>query len=135
MSNGPEAAGWCVTLEFDLTDADPASFDAFEHALFDPCHEQDSSFALVREEAAGIWRIRVVLPLRPGDGWLRSRLTEAAENSGHVPRTVTVEPLPETDWVAAVNRVHPAVSAGPFYVRGTHIPAPAPAGHHDIRLV
>lgn len=142
MSCPPEPAGWpaggpggwYVALAFELTDADPAIFDPFEAALTDPIHEGRTSFALVRDETAWLWRIRAVLPDRPPADWLEARLAEASAASGLVPSAVAVEKLPETDWVVAVNRASPAITTGPFHVRGTHIAEPAPAGLYDIVL-
>lgn len=134
MSCPPEPAGWCVALAFDLSDADPAVFDPFEDELTDPIDGDRTSFALARDDGAGLWRVRAVLPDRPPAGWLDARLAAASAASGLVPRTVALEKLPQTDWVAVVNRASPAITIGPFHVRGSHIAAPAPAGLHDIVL-
>ena len=134
MSNAPEATGWCVTLEFALNDADPAVFAAFEDALTDPARYEAASFALMREEGAGVWRIRAVMACRPPEDRLQASLSRAEAASGLTATALAVAPLVETDWVDAANRARPAVTAAPFHVRGSHVTAPGPEGMHDIVL-
>ena len=134
MSNGSETTGWCVTLEFPLNEADPAVFAAFEDALTGPGRHEAASFAVMREDGAGVWRIRAVMAVRPSEKRLRASVSRAESASGLAAKTVVVAPLPDTDWVEAANRARPAVVAGPFHVRGNHVAALAPEGMHDIVL-
>ncbi len=134
MSSGPETIGWCVRIEFPLTDADPSAFAAFEDALTGRLGEAPASFALLRDDDAGVWRISAVLARRPDEERLRTSLSTAEAASSLVPVALAVAPLPQTDWVAVADRARPAVAVGPFHVRGSHIAAPAPAGMHDIVL-
>ncbi len=134
MSNRSETAGWCVTLEFALHDVDPNAFAAFEDALTSPVDHRAASFALMREDDAGVWRIRAVMAARPPEARLRARVSGAESASGLAAKSVVVAPLPATDWVEAANSARPAGPAGPFHVRGSHILAPDPEGTHAIVL-
>ena len=59
----------------------------------------------------------------------------AAAAAAHVPvPDVTIEPLPAVDWVAESQKARPPVRAGRFYVFGSHVAGPAPAGTIPIRI-
>lgn len=57
----------------------------------------------------------------------RTHIVALLAAAGMVAPEVTIEALPETDWVAESQKALPAIQAGPFYVYGTHITDPPPA--------
>lgn len=71
---------------------------------------------------------------RPDETELRSRLAVAAAVTGRQPSSLSVAPLPGMDWVAEVNRRTPPVSAGRFFVRGSHVTGRTPPGRIEIVL-
>lgn len=134
MSNWPEpdAEAWCVELSLtDIADDDLA-LGVFEAALEDPAGS--GAVSRIRNEAIGGWTLRSVRTARPEDGSLRSRLAVAAAATGRQASSVSVEPLPATDWVAEVNRRTPPVRAGKFFVRGSHVTIEPPPGSIEIVL-
>ncbi len=59
----------------------------------------------------------------------------AASAAAQVPvPDVTVEPLPAVDWVVESQKARPPVRAGRFYVFGSHVAEPPPAGTIPIRI-
>ncbi|HEY1723525.1 MAG TPA: 50S ribosomal protein L11 methyltransferase [Magnetospirillaceae bacterium] len=52
----------------------------------------------------------------------------AATMVGIEPPDLTLEKLPDTDWLAASLRSFPPIDAGRFQLRGSHIDDPVPAG-------
>ena len=134
MSNRPEpdAGGWCVELALaDIADDDPA-LGVFEAALEDPAGPV--AVSRIRNEAIGGWTLRSICTARPEEGSLRSRLAVAAAATGRQASSVSVGPLPATDWVAEVNRGSPPVRAGKFFVRGSHVTLEPPPGSIEIVL-
>ena len=47
---------------------------------------------------------------------------------------VAVAPLPDVDWVAESQKALPPIRAGRFYLYGSHVTAPPPAGAIAIRI-
>jgi ribosomal protein L11 methyltransferase len=65
------------------------------------------------------WQIDLTFAEPPDAEALRARLTELCAGLGFTP-SVTVEPIPETDWLLATARQNPPVRAGRFVVHGSH---------------
>jgi ribosomal protein L11 methyltransferase len=57
----------------------------------------------------------------------RARVVALLADAGLASPEVTIEALPDTDWVAESQKALPAIQAGPFYVYGAHIGEPPPA--------
>lgn len=134
MSNRPEADDrvWCVKLSLaGPRDGDDA-LAVFEAALQDPAGP--GAVSRFSDEAAGGWTLHSVCASRPDEAALRSRLAIAAAATGREPSAVSIETLPATDWVAAVNRNTPPIRAGRFFVRGTHVRGASPRGTVEIVL-
>ena len=64
----------------------------------------------------------------PGRPALVAATAVAATLAGIEPPDVTLEQLPDIDWLAASLRSFPPIDAGRFQLRGSHIDAPPPAG-------
>jgi ribosomal protein L11 methyltransferase len=65
-------------------------------------------------------------PLRKAE--LVAASAVAATLAGIEPPDVTLERLPDTDWLAESLRSFPPIDAGRFQLRGSHIDEPEPAG-------
>jgi ribosomal protein L11 methyltransferase len=68
------------------------------------------------------------LDSRPDGADLEARLAAAAVAAGTELLSYSVESLAEIDWVAESQRGLPAVRAGRFFLHGSHIEGPGPAG-------
>ena len=118
---------WRVVLTVP-TAAVPALEAAFE-ASFD-----DDLLALSNFEATQpplfAWRFEALLAAAPREDQLA-----ALAKAGGVPRTaIEVGLLQESDWVAQSHGLNPPVQAGRFYVRGSHVTDPVPAGSWAILI-
>ena len=134
MSNRPEPGtqGWCIEIVVGGMDDEAEEFALFEAALDDPAER--AAVSRFRNREGRGWTFRSVRASRPDAAELRSRLDIAAAVSGMQASSVSVVPLPAVDWVAEVNRRTPPVSAGRFFVRGSHATAKPPAGGIEIVL-
>ena len=65
---------------------------------------------------------------------LRARVLIAAAAAAIEAPEVAIEPVPETDWVAAVQADMPAIRAGRYHVHGAHLPADDGVGVIDIEI-
>ena len=78
--------------------------------------------------------LQVYLDAEPERPRLTALLAGAALLAGvRVPKA-RVERLPDIDWVTESHKALPAIQAGPFYVHGAHVSAPAPAGGIPILI-
>ncbi len=85
-------------------------------------------------DARGQVPIDVYLTGEPDRAALAARLGAAAAASGEVPPAVDCRPLPNLDWVAESQKALPALRVGRFWVHGSHVRAPAPAGTLPLRI-
>ncbi len=56
----------------------------------------------------------------------RARVVALLADAGVAVPEVTIEALPDMDWVAESQKALPPIQAGPFYVYGAHVTAPPP---------
>jgi ribosomal protein L11 methyltransferase len=78
--------------------------------------------------------LQVYLDAEPERPRLTALLAGAALLAGVRVPEVRVERLPDIDWVTESHKALPAIQAGPFYVYGAHVSAPAPAGSIPILI-
>jgi len=78
--------------------------------------------------------LQVYLDAEPERPRLTALLAGAALLAGVGVPEVRVERLPDIDWVTESHKALPAIQAGPFYVYGAHVSAPAPAGGIPILI-
>jgi ribosomal protein L11 methyltransferase len=78
--------------------------------------------------------LQVYLDAEPARPRLTALLAGAALLAGVQVPEARVERLPDIDWVTESHRALPAIQAGPFYVHGAHVGAPAPAGSIPILI-
>ena len=109
---------WCVSLE-----APEGALPAMEAEL------AHLGGAIVTEEPGGAARVpvQVYLTEEPARERVTALLAAAALAAQTDVPEVSIERLPGTDWVMESERALPAISAGPFYVYGSHVTeAPPP---------
>jgi ribosomal protein L11 methyltransferase len=106
-----------VALFLDALEADAQSIAAFEDG-----------------EGGALWRIELLHTAEPEREALAARLAPLAERAGLARLDLTVAPLAATDWLARTAESFPARPIGRFWVHGSHIEGPAPAGTLPIRL-
>ncbi len=78
--------------------------------------------------------VQVYLDAEPGRPRLTALLAGAALLAGVPVPEPRVERLPDIDWVTESHKALPAIQAGPFYVYGAHVGAPAPEGSIPILI-
>ena len=78
--------------------------------------------------------LQVYLDAEPERPRLTALLAGAALLAGVRVPEARVERLPDIDWVTESHKALPAIQAGPFYVHGAHVSAPAPAGGIPILI-
>jgi ribosomal protein L11 methyltransferase len=75
-----------------------------------------------------LWRIAAYAEAAPEEDALDAALTVAALGTGVAKPPVQIGALPDTDWLAENRRALPPIVAGRWYIHGSHVAAPAPAG-------
>ena len=78
--------------------------------------------------------LQVYLDAEPERPRLTALLAGAALLAGVRVPEARVGRLPDIDWVTESHKALPAIQAGPFYVHGAHVSAPAPAGGIPILI-
>jgi ribosomal protein L11 methyltransferase len=80
------------------------------------------------------WRVDLLYRERPDPVPIEAALAQACAAAGSVLEGVAVEPVPETDWVAAASLRLPPLVAGRFVVHGSHARSTLPAGLVPIEV-
>jgi ribosomal protein L11 methyltransferase len=80
------------------------------------------SFEIVDDQ---LWGIDVVLDEPVDEAALAARVNDTLKRLGMDPAALAVTELAPVDWVAESLKHHQPVSAGRFYVYGSHHPKPA----------
>lgn len=108
--------------------ATKATLPVYEAAL-----EEDAlSIAIV--EDGDQWRLEALVAGDADIAGLRARLLIAAAAAKIDQPVLTVEPVPETDWVAAVQADMKEIRAGRYHIHGSHLPPDPTDGIVDIEI-
>lgn len=116
-------SGWVLKVEVPLEAA-----SLFEAAL------ETLGGALALDEKIASAGLQVYLDAAPDRSQVTALLAAAAAAAGLESPAFGCEPLPEVDWVAESHKSLPPVCAGRFYVYGSHVTAPPPAGRIPILI-
>jgi ribosomal protein L11 methyltransferase len=81
-----------------------------------------------------LWRLAAYAEAPPEERALDAALTVAALGTGVAKPAVQIGPLPDVDWLAESRRALPPVVAGRWYIHGSHVTAPPPAGKTALRI-
>ncbi len=101
--------------------------DAFAAAVEDGA----SAVATFETQPGGPWQVSAIVPGRPDRAAIEARLAVMAAALGAAAPAVAIEPIAETDWLAATRTALPPLRIGRFFVHGAHL---APRGPVDIEI-
>ena len=117
-------------LETVSVDVPEAALEAYEAALSSIC----ATVGFFRDHRTGTWRVEGVRPVGDNQSALAAALALAAELSG-VEAPVQRMPTEAEGWLARSYASFPEQLIGRrFYVRGTHLRSPPPAGRLTLTL-
>lgn len=102
---------------------------AVEEALQPAC----MAVLTMESDTPGMWRVDGFTGREPDLPALRQMLSRAVGNAGQAP-PVTVERLEARDWLADNLRTFPPFRIGRYFIYGSHVSDPPPAGTVAIRL-
>lgn len=116
-----EAGAWQVHVEV------PRSAVPYVEAIFGTLGQDDRPPVVMSFEITGdqLWGVDVVVDEPVSGAVLSRRIDKALAELGHDAVKVGVTELEPVDWVAESLKHHQPVSAGRFYVHGSHHPKPA----------
>ncbi|MGB0747998.1 MAG: 50S ribosomal protein L11 methyltransferase [Magnetospiraceae bacterium] len=81
---------------------------------------------VVRDADSGPWALTLISETEPATADLTAALAVIAASAGVAAPAFTIEPIPETDWLAATYRGFPPIQTGRFFVHGSHYADPPP---------
>jgi len=90
--------------------------------------ELGGALVISNPDAAGQVPLVLYLTAEPSRQALAARILSAAAAAGIAAPALHLEPMQVVDWVAESQKGLPAISAGRFYLYGSHVLAPPPAG-------
>jgi ribosomal protein L11 methyltransferase len=118
------------TWRIELEVADGSHIDLMEEAL-----SWDGNPVTMTEITPGAgWRLEAYYGIEPDEMDVTNRLGVAATSLGIAPPDFIIERMEPIDWVKRVQENSPPVSAGGFYIYGSHVTEPVPAKHIGIRI-
>ena len=136
----PVSSAWCAReaelsswqLSFHIADGAALAAEML-HALTDA-----DSVSIHREgdvdDPATPWQVTLLCPTRPDATAVAETLEQATAISGFKSQGVTIARLPERDWLAENRRSFPPLDIGRFWIYGSFVKTPPPAGKLAIRL-
>lgn len=116
MSGG---SGWVVRVL-----ADGPAAGAFEAAI----EEGADAVSSFETEPGGLWRIEAYCRDAPDMTALETRLDLAAAGIGVARPLLEIEELRDIDWVAENQASFPPLQVARFFIHGSHVTDPPPAG-------
>jgi ribosomal protein L11 methyltransferase len=110
--------------------------------LFLDALEQDATSVAAFEDGADgrrdgndpPWRVELMHQAEPDHAALAARLAPLAAQAGIERIDLTIAPLAATDWLARTRESFPPHPIGRFWIHGSHVIEPAPAGRLPIEL-
>ena len=100
---------------------DHAPVEPFEAAM-----ARDDGTVTISLDEAGGWRLASYAEAFPDRADVTARIAVAAASVGIAAPAVTIEKVPDVDWVSHVQARTPPIRAGRFYVHGSHVAEPVP---------
>jgi len=80
------------------------------------------------------WCLEGFARVAPDRASLDAALAVAAASVGAPPPAMSIEQMPDTDWVLASLRDFPPISAGRFFVHGSHFDGEVPSGRIALKV-
>ena len=110
-----------------LTEQELTQFEVVFSELLDSeatSHLRDTSI----DDASVDWRIEALFLFAPDMDIVTDLLAPAFASLGIEPRTPNLRELEQRDWLAENRAAFPPLRIGKFWVHGSHVEAPVPAG-------
>lgn len=92
------------------------------------------TLSMVEVEEDVTWAVEGLCVDRPDQAVIEARAALLATACGLPEPPVTIERVPDTDWLAKVYQGFPPIRAGRFYIYGSHIKEPPPAATKRLRI-
>jgi ribosomal protein L11 methyltransferase len=103
--------------------------------FLDALEDEAISVGAFEEDAErALWRVELLHQAEPDREALAAQIAPLAEQAGLGRIDLTVVPVPSTDWLAHTAESFPARPIGRFWVHGSHVAGPGPAGTLPIQL-
>jgi ribosomal protein L11 methyltransferase len=102
--------------------------------FLDGLEDEALSVAAFEEPDGALWRVELLHQAEPDHEALAARLAPLAEQAGIARVDLTVVPVASTDWLAHTAESFPARPIGRFWIHGSHVSEPPPAGTLPIQL-
>ena len=80
------------------------------------------------------WKIEALFDGEPDVDMMNALLAQQFDALGLAPVLVSVEVLADRDWLAANRAAFPPLSIGRFWIYGSHVKTPPPAGHFPLLI-
>jgi ribosomal protein L11 methyltransferase len=109
--------------------------DAVSQAAYVQAIEEEAGALTAFETAPnGPWLVEAFFDAKPDLGRLAPLIFKAAKDLGRSVPSLAVEELPERDWLAENRASFPPLEIARFYVYGSHVQRPVPAGAWPVAL-
>ncbi|MFN7191291.1 MAG: hypothetical protein ACK5U4_07655, partial [Rhodospirillales bacterium] len=103
--------------------------DAISQAAYVQAIEEEAGALTAFETVPnGPWLVEAFFDAKPDLGRLAPLIFKAAKDLGRSVPSLAVEELPERDWLAENRASFPPLEIARFYVYGSHVQRPVPAG-------
>jgi ribosomal protein L11 methyltransferase len=109
---------------------DEAAADAFASAL----GEVATAVTAFEAEPKGPWLVQGFVQGKPDMALLEATLAMAALGHGLEEPDLAAEALPDVDWLKLNQESFPPLRVGRYYVYGSHVEAPVPAGAIGLKI-
>ncbi len=109
--------------------------DAISQAAYVQAIEEEAGALTAFETVPnGPWLVEAFFDAKPDLGRLAPLIFKAAKDLGRSVPSLAVEELPERDWLAENRASFPPLEIARFYVYGSHVQRPVPAGAWPVAL-
>jgi ribosomal protein L11 methyltransferase len=113
-----------------LTAPNEAAADVFAGVL-DGLGAAISAFEI---EPRGAWTIEAIVQAKPDGQSVGASMAMAALAAGLDEPALVIEPMPDIDWLKINQESFPPMRIGRYFVHGSHIKSPIPAGSIGLRI-
>ncbi|OUS13837.1 hypothetical protein A9Q97_04495 [Rhodospirillales bacterium 47_12_T64] len=113
------SAVWCISLEI------PERQIAVYELALEPLN---GAVVLTNPNAAGMISAKMYVDGKPSQKQVEDILSSTAEIVGGICPEITIEQVPDIDWVAEGQKALPPIVAGKFFVHGSHVTDVPPKG-------
>ena len=120
--NETKSTGWRIAMVV------PHGVEQRFEAALEPFAPALTCFEVEEENPAAGWQVEAFTEEEPDRAALSAAVASAAAAAGVAEPALTVEPLPDVNWVAQNLADFPPLTIGRFHVYGSHVAEPVPPG-------